>query len=450
MLKDTLSLSQPLRGSGYNEYLLGKMQNKQGPQEAINQFEQNMNKNSLMDNVSSFATELRSQNLVRAMATVQNNSFGQNNPSGMKPTLSEQGAKIDENGNIRFQNQQFPVNSQQNTTSQNTIPVKSSAIPTNIINPIPINTTEAKQLPQKKGIAINSMRAMALDSKSINILNRIAQKESNPSQGMLLGSRDRNALRSSNNGIKPTAKDKMIHQIATVSNADYQLGQLSKKYESASMGSISIGYDRTGGTSYGTYQLSSRTGTFKRFVEYLQNKEPQWAKKLSEAGAANTGSRTGAVPSAWQALCKENPQRMQELEHDFIVKSHFEPVLSYVKEKWQDTISPAIKEVLFSTSVQHGVNGAKYIVDQALNSMKQQKLQANTQEQAATELLMENVPHKQNPKTSLTANLAEQKSFIENIYAHRKTKFGSSTTFVQEAVKKRFINEQQDAIRMLS
>ncbi len=443
MLKDTLSLSQPLRGSGYNEYLLGRMQNKQGPQEAINQFEQNMNKNSLMDNVSSFATELRSQNLVRAMATVQNNSYGQNNAHGMKPTLSEQGAKIDENGNIHFQNQQAPITSQQNITTQNTVPsksVQSSAIPNAIINPIPINTTEAKQLPQKKGIAINSMRAMALDSRSINILNRIAQKDTNPSQGMLLSSRDRNARRS-------TAKDKMIDQIASVSNANYQLGQLSKKYESASMGSLSIGYDKTGGTSYGTYQLSSRTGTFNKFIEYLQDKEPQWAKKLSEAGAANTGSRTGAVPSAWQALCKENPQRMQELEHDFIVKSHFEPVLSYVKEKWQDKIAPAIKEVLFSTSVQHGVNGAKYIVDQALNSMKQQKLQANNHEQAGTELLMESIPHKQ--KDISTTNLAEQKSFIENIYAHRKNKFGSSTTFVQEAVKRRFINEQKDALKML-
>ncbi len=260
---------------------------------------------------------------------------------------------------------------------------------------------------------------------------------------MLLSSRDRNARRS-------TAKDKMIDQIASVSNADYQLGQLSKKYESASMGSLSIGYDRTGGTSYGTYQLSSRTGTFNRFLEYLQDKEPQWAKTLSEAGSANTGSRTGAVPSAWQKLCQENPDRMKELEHDFIVKSHFEPVLSYVKEKWQDQISPAIKEVLFSTSVQHGVGGAKYIVDQALNSMKRQKMlteQAN--EQAGTELLMGTFGQRNKIKNKNKNSLAEQKSFIENIYAHRKTKFGSSTTFVQEAVKRRFINEQKDALNML-
>ena len=58
----------------------------------------------------------------------------------------------------------------------------------------------------------------------------------------------------------------MIHQIANVSHANEQLGQLSQKYESAKMGSLSIGYDRTGGTSYGTYQLSSRTGHLIDFL----------------------------------------------------------------------------------------------------------------------------------------------------------------------------------------
>ena len=180
----------------------------------------------------------------------------------------------------------------------------------------------------------------------------------------------------------------------------------------------------------------------------MEDKEPQWAKKLTEAGSANTGSRTGAVPSTWQKICQENPERMKELEHDFIVKSHFEPVLSYVKEKWHSQISPAIKEVLFSTSVQHGVGGAKHIVDQALNSMKQQKMFTEQEsEQAGTELLMSGFTQKR--KTNNKNTLAEQKSFIENIYAHRKNKFGSSTTFVQEAVKRRFINEQKDALNML-
>ncbi len=432
MFKDALSLSQPLRGSGYNEYLLGKMQNKQTPQDSINQFEQNMHKNTLMDNVSSFATELRSQNLVRAMATVQNN------PNGMKPTLAEQGAKIDENGNIRFQNQQAPTNLPNQTTTQQT-PVKSSAIPNEIVNPIPIKTHEAKKLNNRRAISLHSMRAIALDNRSINILNRVAQRADNPSEN--------NSLLSSRR-MRTSAKDKMINQIASVTNATGHLGQLSQKYESAKMGSLSIGYDRTGGTSYGTYQLSSRTGTFNRFLEYLQDKEPQWAKKLSEAGTANTGSRSGAVPSIWQKLCQENPERMKELEHDFIVKSHFEPVLSYVKEKWHEQISPAIKEVLFSTSVQHGVGGAKHIIDQALNSMKQQKiLVAQQNEHAGTELLMGDLSQKN--KTENTNSLAEQKSFIENIYAHRKNKFGSSTLFVQEAVRKRFINEQKDALNML-
>ena len=87
MAYDSLSLSQPLHGGGYNEYLLNKMQNKDNPQSAIQQVKQNFSQQSLMDTVSGFASELRSQNLVKAVAAFQEGN------TGLPPTLTERGAK---------------------------------------------------------------------------------------------------------------------------------------------------------------------------------------------------------------------------------------------------------------------------------------------------------------------------------------------------------------------
>lgn len=394
MAYDSLSLSQPLRGGGYNEYLLGKMQNKGNPQAAVQQVEQNLNQRTLMDNVSSFASELRSQNLVRAMAEVQKENYG------MPPTLAEKGANIDSRGNV--------------TMPQENVRAKA------------LTEQRGISIEPQRGIAFQGVRAFALDSRSLTILSNVAKREENPE----LFRRVKNPLQ------------KKFDEISE----KYSLGSLSKKYESAQGGSQSIGYDRNGGTSYGTYQLSSRAGTFSRFLQYLEEKEPEWAKELKNAGSANTGGRTGAVPAKWKELCAQNPERMQELEHSFIVKSHFEPVMNYVRENWKGSISPALKEVIFSTAVQHGVSGAKHIVDQALSAMKNSP-QKRSAEQDGTELLMAAFDGKTEKNAEPRYDQAE---FIKNIYANRKNKFSSSTLSVQEAAKNRFIWEQKDALAMLA
>ncbi|MDY7001705.1 MAG: hypothetical protein SVS15_07990, partial [Thermodesulfobacteriota bacterium] len=53
-------------------------------------------------------------------------------------------------------------------------------------------------------------------------------------------------------------------------------GFLSARFESqGDPGAVS--HDRVGGTSYGTYQISSKAGTFESFLSYLKDKAPEWA-----------------------------------------------------------------------------------------------------------------------------------------------------------------------------
>ncbi len=400
MAYDSLSLSQPLHGGGYNEYLLNKMQNKDNPQSAIQQVKQNFSQQSLMDTVSGFASELRSQNLVKAVAAFQEGN------TGLPPTLTERGAKIDTNGTVTLQ-----------------APPETK---TEAIRGMALEQHSALALDKKTGISLQGLRAMSLDSNSLGILSRLAKRAENQTK----------TPQHTDTAQSKTLSDTFADELS--------VGKLAIKYESAETGSQSIGYDRHGGTSYGTYQLSSKAGTFDNFLTFLQKNEPECA--------ANTGGKQGAVPAAWKKICAENPERMKELEHDFIVESHYEPVLDYVRKKWNSTISPALKEVIFSTSVQHGVAGAKRIIDQALSSMPQEKTNQAELEEKSNELFMAGfeTDTKNPPQTQTKTEPQEQQAlFIKNIYENRKNKFSSSTVAVQQAAKIRFKNEQNDALAML-
>ena len=93
-----------------------------------------------------------------------------------------------------------------------------------------------------------------------------------------------------------------------------------------------IGYDYNGGTSYGTYQISSRAGTMKHFIDYLSEQAPDLANKLKAAGPANTGHSFGKMPSVWQKVATEDPVRFSKLQYDFIEKSHYLPAVQEISE----------------------------------------------------------------------------------------------------------------------
>jgi hypothetical protein len=82
-------------------------------------------------------------------------------------------------------------------------------------------------------------------------------------------------------------------------------GSLSSRYESG--GTIDcIGYDKKGGTSYGQYQIASKTGTMDNFVTFLEDKAPDIAERLKSAGPADTGGRTGRMPETWKQIAAED------------------------------------------------------------------------------------------------------------------------------------------------
>ena len=210
------------------------------------------------------------------------------------------------------------------------------------------------------------------------------------------------------------------------------VGALAARFESGAEGIAAIGYDRHGGTSYGKYQISSKAGTLGSFISFLKTEEPEWARRLEQSGPGNTGGKSGQMPERWRQMAEEAPERFEALQDKFIHNSHFQPAVEAIAEKTGlafDDMPVALKEVLFSTAVQHGPNGAARMFSRAVDQIGQAKLDPD--------------------KTSPEHIKKEGEKLIRRIYAMRSDQFGSSTPTVQSAVKSRLKQEMSLAIDML-
>ncbi len=200
------------------------------------------------------------------------------------------------------------------------------------------------------------------------------------------------------------------------------LGSLSKRFESGSAGMSAIGYDRTGGTSYGSYQIASKVGSMENFLQMAEREAPDIAKKLRDAGPANTGSRSGGMPDMWRKLAQEEPERLGALQKQFIHETHYEPALNKIAANTNidvNNISKAMQEVVFSTAVQHGPTGASRIFSRAADRAG----------------------------NSNAENF--EKKLIDHVYQIRSGQFGTSTAAVQSSVKNRMHHEKSLALNML-
>jgi hypothetical protein len=206
------------------------------------------------------------------------------------------------------------------------------------------------------------------------------------------------------------------------SSLERSAGKLSSRYESG--GAIDcIGYDKKGGTSYGQYQIASKTGTMDNFLKFLGEKAPDIAEKLKDSGPADTGGRTGRMPETWKRIASEEPARFEALQHEFIRANNYSPAAkSIVLTSGVDvnSRSHALREVLWSTAVQHGPNGAERIFSKAIETV-------------------------QNSQSGQDFD----KAVIEEVYSIRQRQFGGHGKRVREAVQARFKDEKSTAIALL-
>lgn len=203
-----------------------------------------------------------------------------------------------------------------------------------------------------------------------------------------------------------------------VPTAPVALGTLSSKYESSgNPGAISTGVGDVGGKSYGTYQLASKMGSVNKFMDYLKSTNPEYYNKL------HTAYTTGGIgfgtnfDNAWKQLATSDPKGFESAQHDYIKSRYYDKAAEKLKNAGLDvsTKSKALQDVLWSTAVQHGVNGAVNLFKNA----------------------------------GLTGSDAD---IINNVYNERSNVnkyFRRSSDAVKRGVQKRFENERADALKML-
>ncbi len=216
------------------------------------------------------------------------------------------------------------------------------------------------------------------------------------------------------------------------------LGSIAAMFESGEKGIAAIGFDRTGGTSYGKFQISSRAGTMNRFLNFLAERDPAVAERLRKAGPANTGSTQGRMPAEWAKIATEMPERFEKLQTEFIKKDHYQPAREKILEQTGvdiETAKPALREALFSTAVQHGASGAARIFNQAIDKFLG-KGGAQTVASAAA------------PGAASGAKNFEQ-ALVSEVYNKRQNQFGGSTEAVRASVRGRLKQEKDMVLAML-
>ena len=226
------------------------------------------------------------------------------------------------------------------------------------------------------------------------------------------------------------------------------LGSVSAEFESNGKPGI-VGFDSTGGYSYGLYQISTAdakggAGTFPKFMVYLKDEHPKYHDILESVGGYeaargdvigpnNTQERTVKFKEKWKQLATENKDEFTKIQHDFIQRSHYDPAVNNIKKDsgidlCDGTHSAGLQDAIWSTSVQHGSRGAKNIFMKALENVK------NATGKKTTEIT--------------------DKELIEAIYDERgrdggNAYFKNSKQSIKDSVVNRFKKEKAKALSMV-
>ena len=211
--------------------------------------------------------------------------------------------------------------------------------------------------------------------------------------------------------------------------AAWILGQLSSKYETGGRGpgTVSTGVGDAGGVSYGSYQMTSRPngGTVARFVG-----QPDFPWRQRFAGLTPGAPDFSAL---WKGLASEARDAFFETQHEYIKRTHFDPLVSKLAAEagLQVTLrSHAVQDAVWSTAVQHGPNTP--VVHRAIVAAG-----------GAAALQPADRDHDRRLIVAIYAERGRRRADGSLVYFSRNSKA------VQDGVARRFRDEERDALAML-
>lgn len=127
-------------------------------------------------------------------------------------------------------------------------------------------------------------------------------------------------------------------------------GFVSELYESGGRGvaTVSTGKGDHGGVSYGKHQLSSLSGSMALFLKSV------YGQPFTEFGKQAPGS--ASFNSIYKSVCTKRGPEFAEAQSGYIRESHYEPQAAKLNAAGYglDKRHQAVREMVFSTSVQYG------------------------------------------------------------------------------------------------
>lgn len=129
------------------------------------------------------------------------------------------------------------------------------------------------------------------------------------------------------------------------------LGSVSEKYESGGrgVGTVSTGKGDHGGVSYGTHQLSSKTGSMAAFLKSSEGKA--FADEFTGLSAG-----TSAFNTKYKDVANRRGDDFKKSQKDYITRTHYAPAAKNAKEQGFDMSNRGIQEAVYSHSTQYGAN----------------------------------------------------------------------------------------------
>lgn len=203
------------------------------------------------------------------------------------------------------------------------------------------------------------------------------------------------------------------------------LGSLSAKYESnGNPATIANNPGDIGGKSYGAYQFAVNVGGMTNFLIFLKNYDKTLYNRLMAARNKDGGYGSN-FDNEWRAIAAEDAEYFFKVQHECIKQNYYFVVIEDFKNVGFDWTkrSLSVQNVIWSIAVQHGTGGAFTLI--STQDYKQ----------------LENQPK------SVDA------IFINGVYAERRKVekyFSGSGQSIKDSVYNRFIQEEKDALVMLS
>lgn len=125
----------------------------------------------------------------------------------------------------------------------------------------------------------------------------------------------------------------------------------------ADPGKVSQDPNDSGGWSYGLYQLASRPGSVRAFVDWLQQQPAPWQNYGVVLAATGDPRCDDSFVNTWKNIAAVDPGGFAQLQDDYVAGRYFAPASDILLGRYGFDIVPRslpLKQVLFANSVQHG------------------------------------------------------------------------------------------------